>query len=70
VNQDLDTPDSPDPEGTFPINAPNTNHPVHESRLRYQRLLSTVSGPPPEKISLSEVLHFNEKAIKCFCRPH
>jgi hypothetical protein len=33
VNQDVDTPDSLDPEGTSSINAPNTELPVHGSRL-------------------------------------
>jgi hypothetical protein len=34
VNQDFDTPDSLDPEGTFAINAPDNDLPVHGSRLR------------------------------------
>jgi hypothetical protein len=33
VNQDLDNPDSLDPEGTFSINAPNNDLPNHGSRL-------------------------------------
>jgi hypothetical protein len=35
VNQDFDTPDSLDPEGTFAINAPDNDLPVHGSRLSF-----------------------------------
>jgi hypothetical protein len=40
VDLDLNNPDSPDPEGTFSINAPNDQLPIHGLRLRAHRASS------------------------------